>query len=124
MTIVYDRTNGYEIIDTNAEPFQLGRRLYEAQRLLSQTAPYGDKPLDAEKAKEVANWFCALVAEVGFLRASYSMLADVIRGRAEYRYEEDGVEYEVRRAVSERWVRRKAYEAAQQTKTTNGDAIQ
>jgi hypothetical protein len=95
MTIRYCRENGYGTIDTHSEPFQLGRRLYEAQRELSRVAS-GQSP-DAAKLAEIAHWYCNLVSWMGQIRADYGSLLDVINGRAEYEYSEDGLRWVVKR---------------------------
>jgi hypothetical protein len=95
MTMIYRRENGYGTIDTHSEPFQLGRRLYEAQRELSRVAS-GQSP-DAAKLAEIAHWYCNLVSWMGQIRADYGSLLDVINGRAEYEYSEDGLRWVVKR---------------------------
>jgi hypothetical protein len=95
MTMVYRRENGYGTIDTYSEPFQLGRRLYEAQQELSRIQ--SGQPPDAAKLVEVAHWYCELIYAVGELRADYGSLLDVINGTAEYEYDEKGLRWVVKR---------------------------
>jgi hypothetical protein len=97
MTTVYRRENGYGTLDTHSPEFQLGRKLFEAQRELSK----GDKA-DPKKLEEIAHWFCELVTNVGLLRADYSSLLQVLKGGAEYEYDEDGLRYRVRRECAGR----------------------
>lgn len=94
MNIVYRRENGYGTLDIHAEPFQVGRRLYETQRELINTE--AGKP-DVLKLGMIAQWYCELVAWVGQLRADYSSLQEVLKGKAVYEYTEDGLRYRVRR---------------------------
>lgn len=95
MTLVYCRENGYGTIDTHGPPFQLGRRLFEAQKELSKEGTGGTP--DVAKLREIAHWFCELVANVGPLRAEYSALLGVLNGVAVYEYTEGGLRYRVRR---------------------------
>ena len=96
--IVYRRENGYGTIDANAVEWQLGRKLFEAQSILSQI-----EPGSGGKLEEIAHWFCRLVAEVGQLRADYSSLQHILQGSAEYGYDEEKlgvrVRYEVKRTI-------------------------
>jgi hypothetical protein len=95
MTMIYRRENGYGTIDTHSEPFQLGKRLYEAQMELSRIA--SGQPPDMAKLEEIARWYCELVPWVGQLGADYGSLLGVINGTAEYEYSEDGLRWVVRR---------------------------
>jgi hypothetical protein len=79
MTLRYCRSNGYGTIDTNGEEFQLGRKLFEAQVVLTKVikakeAGEAFSVEDQDKLIEVAKWFCGLVSTVGHLRADYSTL--------------------------------------------------
>jgi hypothetical protein len=95
MTMIYRRENGYGTIDTHSEPFQLGRRLYEAQKELSRIQS-GQSP-DVAKLAQVVRWYCELIYAVGELRADYGSLLDVINGMAEYEYDENGLRWVVKR---------------------------
>lgn len=79
----YCRSNGYGNIDTNDEEFQLGRKLFETQVVLTKIdkAKAAGQPIsdeDQEKLIEVAHWFCRLVNHVGYLRADYSVLQECL----------------------------------------------
>jgi hypothetical protein len=95
VTLVFRRENGYGTIDANSEPFQVGGRLYETHVLMTKLGR-GDK-VPPEKTIELAGWYRELVTLLGELRADYSSLLEVINGRAEYEYDEDGLRYRVRR---------------------------
>jgi hypothetical protein len=94
VTVIYCRENGYGTVNTMEECFQVGRRLSETQRELSKPEAL---PPDVAKLREVAHWYCQLVANLGPLRADYSSLQEVLKGNAVYEYEEGGLCYRVRR---------------------------
>lgn len=91
---VYTRKNGYGDIDTNAPHFQVGNRLYIAQKLLAKIEQARDEKLNlsgmnitSEDVKRLAEWYCELVAWVGQLRADYDAMRQVVEGKAEFREE-------------------------------------
>jgi hypothetical protein len=96
MTIRYCRENGYGNIDVMAPEFQLGRRLHEAQVLLSKIMK--GEPSGIDEVKDSLNGVCQLIARVGELRADYSSLLSVIEGQAVYEYsDKEGRRWEVKR---------------------------
>lgn len=82
---IYTRENGYGHIDTHAEQFQVGRRLYDTQVLWSGIDKDPTKPVDVAKVKELCHWYCELVAWVGQLRADYDVMRQCAEGKAEFR---------------------------------------
>lgn len=83
--IVYTRANGYGAIDIDSEPFQVDRRLWEAQNLHAKIE-HGLE-IDPREVLDLCQWYCELVANVGQLRADYRCMVEVAEGKAEFREE-------------------------------------
>lgn len=83
--MIYTRQNGYGDIDPDAEQFQVGRRLYEAQ-IIHGKASRGET-ISPEDVKELAHWYCELVAWTGQLRADYRVMRACAEGKATFREE-------------------------------------
>lgn len=81
--LVYTRENGYGTIDTNSEPFQVGRRLFDTQ-VLYRDVEKGEQ-LNPERVKQLCHWYCELVTWVGQLRADYDVMRRCAEGKAEFR---------------------------------------
>jgi len=86
--IVYRRSNGYGNIDIHSEPFQLGKKLFEAQGIYAnlEWAKKNKIPmhLSVEEGMKVIEWFCELVHTVGDLRSDYDVLKRCVEGKAEF----------------------------------------
>jgi hypothetical protein len=78
--IVYDRAD--VDIDIDAEPFQLGRRLYEAEVIHARIEK--GEVIDPAEIKELAERYCELINWTGQLRASYRIMRDAADGKVRF----------------------------------------
>lgn len=82
MSIIYCYENGYGTIDTMAEQFQVGRRLYDAQVMYGKLERKEELPV--EQVKDLIKWYCELVNWTGQLRGHYDSMMEIINGKAEW----------------------------------------
>ncbi len=81
--ITYTKSNGYGTIDTHAEQFQVGKRLYDTQVLWTKIKDKGYQPTN-EEILELCHWYCELVSWVGQLRSDYDVMVQCAKGKARY----------------------------------------
>lgn len=83
---IYTKSNGYGQIDIDSEHFELGYRLYEAQKFLSNLEDK-TKTIDFGEAVKICRYFTELVAWVGQLKADYRVMRECAEGKAVFKNE-------------------------------------